>query len=502
MSQPGAPSAPSARSQSLDELRSTVYDLLVIGAGITGSRVAYEAARSGRRVALLDADDFGGATSSASSKLIHGGLRYLQMGQVGLVRAAHRERSALVTRVAPHLVRPLRFVLPVYRDGPYGAPLVAAGLFLYSALAGFRTSRARFIPMARARAMVPPLRLDGLRACGLFEDAQTHDSRLVLATVAAAHRSGATVLNHAPVTALNGSKKTLDSAEVRADGRQLQVRFRAVVNATGPWLDRVRRLEDPACGPSVLLSKGVHLTLPLPQAWDAALVVPLERTRVTFAIPWEGMLLLGTTDTPYDGEPDTVAADEADIATVLREASAALPAELLRREDVRCTYAGLRVLPTGRGDSARIPREHVVTIGSKRMVSVAGGKLTTHRLIATDVLRRLGVSIQPSDAPLPGAGPLPDSPTGLAPGVWTHLTHLYGSEVGQLLAYRARGPEALQPIHPDGPDVWAQAWHAVEHEWAVDVDDLVVRRTTLAVRGLGTPEVRARLSAVLRGSTA
>ncbi len=487
-----------ARTRSLEELSGGVYDLLIIGAGIIGSRVAYEAARTGRRVALVDAGDFGGATSSASSKLIHGGLRYLQMGHFGLVREAHQERQALLARVAPHLVQRLLFVLPIYRGGPHRAPMVAAGLFLYAALSGFRHSRAGFIPVAQARAMVPPLRLDGLRACGLFEDAQTHDSRLVLATVTAAHRAGATVLNHAAVTALDRSGARLVAAELQADGRRLQVRFRAVVNAAGPWMDRIRRFEDPFCRPRVRLSKGVHVTLPLPQAWGAALLVPLERARVMLAMPWEGMLLLGTTDTPYDADPDTAAADEADIAAVLGEASAALPAELLRREAVRCAFAGLRALPVGQGDSARVPREHVVTIGPGGMVSVAGGKLTTHRRIAIDVLRRLCFpAIRLRDDPLPGAGPLPACPAGLEAEIWTHLTHLYGSEVERLLAYRDRGPEALQPIHSSGPDVWAQAWHAVEHEWATDVDDIVRRRTTLAVRGLATPDICARLARVL-----
>ncbi len=488
------------RARALEELAGRDYDLLVIGAGIIGSRVAYEAARSGCRVALVDAGDFGGATSSASSKLIHGGLRYLPMGDLGLVREAHRERNALLNRVAPHLVRRLAFLLPIYRDGPHRAPVVAAGLLLYSALSSFRRTRAGLISSRRAHELVPPLRLEGLGVCGLYEDAQTHDSRLVLATVSAARQAGATVLNHAAVVGLDGTTARLRAAQVAVDGQSIEARFSAVVNASGPWVDRVRRLEDATCRSMARLSKGVHVTLPLDEPWRAALTVPVDRGRVAFAIPWEGILLLGTTDTPYDHDPDRVAAAEDDIRAVLEEAAVSLPAELLRRERVRYAFAGLRVLPMGEGDTARALREHVVRIGPRAMVSVAGGKLTTHRRIALDVLRHLhlkGVSL--SDDPLPGAGPLPTRPSELEPRTWEHLTHLYGSEVNRVLSYRDILPEAFQRIHPAGPDIWAQAHFAVEHEWAVEVEDIARRRTTLEVRGLAGEDVRARLASLLRG---
>ena len=471
-----------SRSQALERLSRETFDLLVIGGGIIGARIALEASLAGDRVALLDAGDFGGATSSASSKLIHGGLRYLQMYDFGLVHESHVERAALLSRIAPHLVSRLPFVLPLYRGGPQPpAPILGAGLLLYSALSGFRYSRARLLSPARAREWVPSLKTEGMGWAGFYEDAQTNDSRLVLATVTAAARAGAVVVNHLPVSGLERGA---------AQAGELEVRFRKVVNAAGPWVDQVRRLEDPAASPMAMLSKGVHVTMPLPAGWRAAVTVPLERGRVAFAVPWEGTLMLGTTDTAYAEDPADLRPDPADIETVLREASIALPAELLRPELILHAFAGLRVLPNVAGDTAGARREHLVQSGPTGMVSVAGGKLTTHRRIAIDVLRRLDPGrYRLHEDPLPGAGPAPPPDPRVDPESWRHLLSHYGSEASEVLAAGSG-----ERIHPDGPDVWAQVDHGLSSEWALTVDDLVRRRTTLQVRGLDSAEVRARIA--------
>jgi glycerol-3-phosphate dehydrogenase len=484
-----APTRPADRAATLERLTSETFDLLVIGAGIVGSRVAYEAARTGASVALLDAGDFGGATSSASSKLIHGGLRYLQMGDIGLIRESHVERRALLDRVAPHLVRRLTFLVPVYRDGPHRASTVAAALLTYSLLSGLGHGRSRMVGAGGARRLVPPVRTEGLRAAGVYEDAETHDSRLVLATVTAAARAGAAVVNHRRVTGLEVGGGRV----VAALAGDLRVRCRSIVNAAGPWVDEVRRMEDPAAPPMARLSKGVHVIVDRDQPWSAALTVPVERGRVAFAVPWQGMLLLGTTDTEYDGDPGAVAPEPEDVDIVLREAAAGLPGELLARDRVRYAFAGLRALPRGPGDTARAPRGEVIRAGPAGMVSVAGGKLTTHRRIAVGVLRRLERfrRIGVSSDPLPGAGPLPARPAEIEPSTWRHLAHLYGDEAAVVAA---AGPE---PVHPAGPDVWGQVRHAVDEEWACTVEDVVRRRTTLTVRGLATADVREAISATL-----
>jgi glycerol-3-phosphate dehydrogenase len=251
------------------------FDVLVVGGGIIGAAIAAEAARAGLDVALVERGDFGGATSSASSKLVHGGLRYLRLGDVALVRQAHTERRRLTQVVAPHLVRRVPFLLPLYRGGPYGPVTIQAGLALYSALA-----RSRLHPLAsrrHARSLVPHLRMEGLRSCAIYADAVTHDGRLCLANVRAAADAGATVVNHAEVQALHTVRGRVTGADVACnDGSVVEVSARTVINATGPWVDELRRLEDPSARPTVRLSKGVHVLLELDDPWVAAVTIPQD----------------------------------------------------------------------------------------------------------------------------------------------------------------------------------------------------------------------------------
>ncbi len=454
------------RDAAWQRLGQRTFDLLVIGAGIIGSRIAYEAARAGLDVALVDAGDFGGATSSGSSKLIHGGFRYLPMGDLGLVWESQRERRALMTHVAPHLVRRLPIVLAAYRGGPTGPALAGAGVLAYGAFCGFRGT-----------------------GVGL---------------VGAAVDLGVTALNHARITdlAFRAGRPAVASVQGGATEGAIEVACKHVINASGPWVDTVRRLEDPACAPMARLSKGVHLLLEPKTEWRAGVVVPLEHGRVTMAIPWQGMLMLGTTDTDYEGEPGGCAVTESDVAQVLAEASLALPCEVIRPEAVRFSFAGLRVLPMGDGSTAGAHREHLVRTGPRGMVSIAGGKLTTHWRIALDVLHRLAdsrlVATRLVDDPLPeAAGGLKNFDREVDPGVALHLARTYGRESFQVMAQQHQHANAMERIHPDGPDVWAQAYHAVEHELAATVDDVVRRRTTLAVRGLASPALKLQIARVI-----
>jgi glycerol-3-phosphate dehydrogenase len=477
------------------------FDLLVIGAGIIGSRIAYEAARAGLKVALIDAGDFGGGTSSGSTKLIHGGFRYLPMGDLGLVWESQRERALLMGQIAPRLVRRLPMVLAAYRGGPTRPALAGAGVIAYGALCGFRGTGVGLTRARGAQRLIPSLNTDGLRFCGLFEEGQTNDARLVLATVAAGVEVGVAALNHARVTGLDFRRDGRARAAIAGQANEgaTEVEFDRVVNAAGAWVDGVRRLEDPCAEPVARLSKGIHLLLDAPPGWRAALAVPVEDGRVAMAIPWQGMLMLGTTDTVYEGEPGACAVSEGDVAQVLSEASVALPRELVRPSAVRFSFAGLRVLPIGDGSTASAHREHLIRVGPRGMVSIAGGKLTTHRRIALEVLNRI------ADPRLARLGrvvdALPDASerqgllvTNLDPGLASHLFQIYGSDAATVVAQRRLHPEALERIHPDGPDVWAQAYHAVDREWAATVDDVVRRRTSVAVRGLATPALRARIA--------
>ena len=459
------------RVAAVERLASRRFDLLVVGGGIVGAGIAEAATAHGLDVALLDKGDFGGATSSASSKLIHGGLRYLRLGDVGLVREAHHERRILMNVVAPHLVRRLPFLLPLYEDGPYRPWFVQSGILLYSTLARARLNG--LVSVERAHRMVPQLRGDGLRSCALYADAWTNDGRLALANVRAAADAGATVLNYAEVVSLRGG----EGAEVSVDGRTITVRAAKVVNASGPWVDHVRRLEDPGAKRSMRLSKGVHVLVDGGKDWDAALTISHDKVRVSFAVPWEGMLLLGTTDTLYDGEPETAQVTDEDVQQVLTEASVAVE----RIGPLRATFCGLRVLPGGDGATASARRETVYSTGPSGMVSVAGGKLTTYRRIALEALDQLGLrGLSKRPRPLPGA-------TGLGRIAWpaaidtptrNHLLHLYGSLSLEVLAPAADDPSLLEPLVPGRPDIRAQELYARTREWARTDEDVLRRRTT------------------------
>ena len=484
------------RDAAWERLERGHFDLLVIGAGIIGSRIAYEAARAGLDVALVDAGDFGGATSSGSSKLIHGGFRYLPMGDFGLVLESQRERTALMERVAPQLVRRVPIVLAAYRGGPIGPGLAGAGVLAYGALCGFRGTGVGLIGVHGAHRLIPSLNTGGLSVCGLFDEGQTNDARLVFATVAAGIHAGVVAINHARVAALDFRRGGGALASIQGSPAEglIEVAFKHVVNAAGAWVDSVRRLEDSAAEPMARLSKGVHLLLDAPPEWRAGVVVPLDGGRITMAIPWQDMLMLGTTDTDYPGDPAACTVTEADVAQVLTEASVALPGELIRASAIRFSFAGLRVLPVGEGSTASLRREHMVRVGAHGMVSIAGGKLTTHRRIALEALRRLPEprlsNLRLVDQPLALAAEVSDG-DGIDPDVLKHVAEIYGSASPAVLRQQRYRANALERVHPQGPDVWAQVYHALDNEWATTVEDVVRRRTTLAVRGLASPAVRA-----------
>ncbi|OON82281.1 glycerol-3-phosphate dehydrogenase/oxidase [Streptomyces tsukubensis] len=519
---PASGSDPS-RAETREQLSKATYDLLVIGGGILGISTAWHAAQSGLRVALVDAGDFAGATSSASSKLLHGGLRYLQTGAVKLVAENHFERRAVSRQVAPHLANPLTFYLPVYKGGPHGAAKLGAGVFAYSALSGFGDGVGHLLSPAKARQDVPELRTDNLKAVAVYGDDQMNDARMALMTVRAAVDAGATVLNHAEVTGLRFTRGRVTGAELRdtMDGTEFGADARLVLNATGPWVDHLRKLEDPNSAPSIRLSKGAHLVLKRTAPWRAALATPIDKYRITFALPWEDMLLLGTTDEEYEGDPADVAVNDNDVTQILDEAAFSVRDQQLSRDLITYSFAGLRVLPGGPGDTSKAKRETVVTEGRGGMLSVAGGKWTTFRHIGRHVMTKLSelpghplgrdmepISKLPSKMPLPGVSNphavahrlLVDGIAGGPPmgeDTARHLATHYGSLSFDIVRLANEYPELAERIHPDAPEIWAQAVYARDHEWAETPDDVLRRRTTLTIRGLATDDVRAKVQKLL-----
>ncbi len=498
------------REQALERLAASPVDLLVIGAGIVGAATAWHAAAAGASVAVVDRADVAAATSSASSKLLHGGLRYLAMGDLRLVREAHRERSATASAIAPHLVRPLEFVIPIGESTPLPLWRARIGVWTYAALSRYRDGDAGRISVGDARRLVPGLAPAGIRAAVLYHDHQTSDTRLTVAVLGAAAAAGATVCNHVEVVALRARSGRLEGAELvdRLTGTGFAIAARAIVNATGPWVDRLRRLETDRAGTSVRLSKGAHLLLDRDHEWRAAVTTPLPGGRVSFAIPWEDMLLLGTTDTEYAGDPGDVAVTDRDQVQILAEAARSLDPAVLDPARVRARFAGLRALPVGEGGTSSARREVVITTGPAGMISVAGGKLTTWRTIGLAAARAAldGAGLGAPSAtgvPLPGAAPASEveraiaaAHPGLPAAIRAHLASHYGLLALELLAPAAERPDLLEPLVTGAPDIGAQIVWARDREWAATPED-ALRRTTLAVRGFDTPEALTRIRSLL-----
>jgi len=499
-----------SRERSLDRVAGETVDLLVIGAGILGASTALAAASAGARVAVVDRGDLAGATSSASSKLLHGGLRYLEMGDVGQVLRSHSERWATARVMAPQLAAPTPFLVPVLEDGPVPLWKVRSGVAAYSALARWMDGRGGRISQSEAERLVPDLAVGRTRGVVVYHDHVTHDARLTLAVLQGAAERGAHVLTHADVVGLRVSGERLTGADLvdRLGGASFTISATAVVNAAGPWVDEVRRLESPSAETSVRLSKGVHLLVRGGDGWSAAVTTPLSEGRVSFAVPWQGLLLLGTTDDEFAGDPSSVAATDQDAARILDEAAVALDRDAVDPSLVVSRMAGLRVLPLSTGATSRIRRGTVLSRGPAGMISVAGGKLTMWRAIGRDAARlalgRLGAGrrVDMPVRPLPGAAPPVLVERSLArrhpalPGdVVANLARNYGAAALELLD-RAGGHD-MGRIHADGPDVWAQVPYAVSNEWAATVDDVLSRRTTVGLRGHADQEIRERVAAAI-----
>ncbi|HUA32803.1 MAG TPA: glycerol-3-phosphate dehydrogenase/oxidase, partial [Candidatus Binataceae bacterium] len=413
------------RERSLERFRDQEFDLAVIGGGINGAAIARDAAMRGLKVALIERGDFAGATSSRSSKLIHGGFRYLPQGQLRLVFHALRERERLRRRTAPHLVKPIRFLFPVYRGRGFGRFTMAMGLFLYDFFARTpRGERHESLGAARVREYEPTLSRSGLKGGALYYDAWAEDSRVTFENVLDASLHGAAIANYTAVEGFARRDGFLASASVSdlRGGAACELRARHFVNAAGPWVDHIRRMDDPAANPSIRTTKGVHLVfqramIPVRES----LVLGDSNGRIVFVMPHDRYVLVGTTDTDYTGDPAAVAAEPGDITYLLGVLGESLPGIKLTADDVVASFAGLRalVVAEGKGAPSSVPREEEILRSAAGLFSVAGGKLTTHREIAEKVvnavMREMGRAIKPSptrDTPLPGARKLDRSETG------------------------------------------------------------------------------------------
>ncbi len=472
------------RESSLERIGSAgaAWDIAVVGGGATGVSVALDAATRGYSVVLLEQADFGQGTSSRSTKLVHGGVRYLQQGNIALVREALRERGRLL-RNAPHLVHSLDFIVPSYRW--WEAAYYGAGLKVYDLLAGQeRFGASELLGSAECMRRLPTLRQDGLRGGVLYRDGQFDDARLLLTLARTAAEAGACLVNYAPVTALKpapGLGGTAGRRVVARDaigGREFEFEARCVINATGPFTDAVRRLDAPEDGTLVTLSQGAHVILPrdfLPG--ETALMVPRTTDgRVMFAIPWHGHTLVGTTEIPADSASNAPCALDVEIDFLL-ETAARFLARAPRRDDILSVFAGLRPLvgKTGEKSTAKLSRGHFLHVSSRGLITLTGGKWTTCRAMAEDAVTRAAAVAGLKSRRCETAEMRLHGWHGNAASFGD--LSVYGADAPVLRRLAAKEPELAEPLHPQLPIIGARVAWAARHEMAQTVDDVLSRRT-------------------------
>ncbi len=495
------------------------YDLIILGGGITGSGIARDAALRGLRVALFEKGDFGSGTSSKSSKLIHGGLRYLEHGEIGLVFESVSERR-VQSLMAPHLVRPLPFLVPIFEDNRVGLETMNLGLWLYDTLALFRAPRMhKTFRGKKAKKLEPLLGAEKLKGVLEYYDCFTDDARLVLENIIAANQAGADCYNHTEVVSIERTESKVSAVVVRdrVSNEQTTVKTRAVIVAAGPWTDTIAgglgiqfksRLLRP--------TKGVHLVFPaekLPIERAITLISPVD-DRVMFAIPWRTRVVIGTTDTDFNGSVDEVHATAEDARYLCESANAYFPTANFSPQDAISTWAGLRPLINEEAeDESDVSREHQIFVRDDGVILIAGGKLTTYRIMAKETVRaalnwlrdnrsetlddRKIVRPRTKKRPLPGAKGLDEASAKgikklakqlaaaheLTRPLAEHLAWTYGVRAHKIARSIAANPSLGELMQKDLAHVWAEVDFAVHDDLAKNVDDVLSRRIPLLLVG-------------------
>jgi len=508
---------PGQRARNLARLADETFDILVIGGGITGAGVAREAALRGLSVALVEARDFASGTSSRSSKLIHGGLRYLEQGEIALVREAATERKSL-RRIAPHRTAVANMLLPVHGRTSAGVYKLRVGLALYERLAAVPAEEHhRVLSRKETLDVEPHLTPDRLQGAILYPEYQTDDARLVLDTLKSAHHAGAVIANYARVTAL-GSTSSPRVATVHDEAGQVafDVRACSIVNAGGPWVDDLRRLAQPRDLPSLHLTKGIHVVFrqaDLPARH--CVVMRAGDGRPVFVVPRDGHVYVGTTDTDYTGPLDEPSIELADVAYLLEALTRTFNDVTVTPDRVIGAWAGLRPLIQEPGKKpSEISRKDEIVVSPNGLVTIAGGKLTAYRRMAERVvdttaslIGRTLPSSSSADQKLPGGdlhGAQSLDAFAELPNVRSALQHVPADTAARLIATygsdaldvvrSADGPDALSPVSPGAPLSAAEVGYAIRHEMALTLVDLLERRTRLAF--FATETARAAAPAV------
>lgn len=522
-----------SRLASLERFQREVFDVLIIGGGITGAGLALDAAARGLKTALVEKRDFAAGTSSRSTKLIHGGLRYLEQFDFALVREALLERSVL-TRIAPHQAEAFPFVIPIYADQRrnYDHPLIMrAGLFLYDLLAGRQNfAKHRRLSREEALKLAPQLDPRGLKGAFLYYDALTNDSRLVIEIIKAAHQHGASIANYTTVESyLRDADGKIQGVWLRDElsGERIELRARVTINATGVWMEDMIRLDGGSAEglkKKLRPAKGIHLTIAADRLRvDAAWLIPsLTGHRFYFVVPWEGRVNIGTTDTDYSGGKDFPQAEPDEVAEILNAINSYFPEANLDPSDVISAWAGLRPLISDANakDTTKVSRKEEMIETADGLISIGGGKLTTYRAMAEHgidlVLKRLGKSADnrtTRDVPISGGEmsrvELDQTAKQLAShynlpmDVTRHLAFSYGSNFDALIRLMLDDERLRERLVADLPVVKAEVVYAARHELAVSLTDALTRRTRLAMlagaASLGCARIAAELMAAELG---
>jgi glycerol-3-phosphate dehydrogenase len=506
---------------------------------VIGAATARDAALRGLRVAVIEAEDVAAGTSSRSSKLIHGGLRYLEQGDFSLVFESVSERRVM-QNLAPHLVRPLGFLFPIYDHSPVGINKLRVGLMVYEGLALFRSPKwHRTLSKKKVIACTPAIQKRGLHGAPLYWDCMTDDARLTLETMLDATKHGAALLTYGKVVGLlrnEGGRicgvRARDTLDASVEPRTIDIHAAAVVNATGPWSDLIRSM-GPTPSHQLRTTKGVHIVIPATciQLEHVVVCTHPRDARVLFIIPWGDQLYIGTTDTDYEGDPRDVCAVRSDIDYLLEAVRAYFPDSDVRPEHITSTWAGLRPLIRAEGVSpSQVSREHVIAVDADGLISIAGGKLTTHRRMGAEVvgaalqwLQLVGHPLPPlrvvhtEQLPLPGAIGWPENDDGsvivkevvaaagglLPEATCQYLTDRYGTLAIDLVTYARTEQLLTQPLAPGRPEIMAQVDWAVKREMAETVTDFMERRVQIFFRaadqGLGVIDLVADRMAALLG---
>ena len=515
------------RQAALHALAADPFEMLIVGGGITGAGVAREAALAGFRTALVERDDFASGTSSRSSRLVHGGVRYLEHGHLGLVFESSRERRLLL-ELAPHLVRPLAFTWPVYRGARVPLWKVRAGLTLYDALSLFRNARHHALNRGGVLAAEPALSPDGMVGGARYWDAATDDARLTLASALAAREAGATVANHLSVVSgihASGTTSRLTGVVVEdtLTGATFSMQARVIINATGPWSDATAALTGSPQGSQLFGSAGTHIAVPRNRVGnnDAVTIVSPLDGRVMFVLPAGGHSIIGTTERPAHAGPDDIRSTRAEVTYLLQSVNRCFPFAQLAMDDVVSAWCGIRPLAAvraGTHSANAASREHAITHRADGLVSITGGKLTTYRAMAADVLAHARHELPKSGGPpTPTREAWPSASTPLPGGdivsreatmaearttvrdaaVGERLALAYGSRWRNVWSYAQRDASLGHRLSDDLPYLLAEVAHAVERELATSLSDVLVRRTHVAFETRDNGRAAARRIAPL-----